>query len=78
MEAVTFASSILLSIFMMNSRTKPLLKRKPGRFDLKEVARKNILELTPYRCARDDYSEGILLGTKLYLYKNNFIFIEFH
>eukprot|EP01038_Epipyxis_sp_PR26KG_P007502 gene7502-10221_t len=30
-------------------------------FDLTQVARKNILELTPYRCARDDYSEGILL-----------------
>lgn len=30
-------------------------------FDLTKVARKNILELTPYRCARDDYSEGILL-----------------
>jgi DNA-binding transcriptional MocR family regulator len=25
------------------------------------LARKNILELQPYRCARDDYSEGILL-----------------
>jgi histidinol-phosphate aminotransferase len=25
------------------------------------LARKNILELLPYRCARDDYSEGILL-----------------
>ena len=26
-----------------------------------KIARKNILELQPYRCARDDYSEGILL-----------------
>lgn len=25
------------------------------------LIRKNILELEPYRCARDDYSEGILL-----------------
>ncbi|CAB9498548.1 Histidinol-phosphate aminotransferase [Seminavis robusta] len=25
------------------------------------LARKNILELSPYRCARDDYSEGVLL-----------------
>ena len=25
------------------------------------LARKNILELQPYRCARDDYSSGILL-----------------
>lgn len=30
-------------------------------FILQNVARKNILELQPYRCARDDYSEGILL-----------------
>ncbi|KAL3916019.1 MAG: hypothetical protein SGILL_005366 [Bacillariaceae sp.] len=26
-----------------------------------KLARKNILELQPYRCARDDYSEGVLL-----------------
>lgn len=25
------------------------------------LARKNILELQPYRCARDDYSDGVLL-----------------
>ena len=25
------------------------------------LARKNILELQPYRCARDDYDEGVLL-----------------
>jgi histidinol-phosphate aminotransferase len=25
------------------------------------IARKNILELQPYRCARDDYSSGVLL-----------------
>jgi len=30
-------------------------------FSLSSIVRKNILELTPYRCARDDYSEGILL-----------------
>lgn len=30
-------------------------------FNLQDVARANILELVPYRCARDDYSEGILL-----------------
>jgi histidinol-phosphate aminotransferase len=30
-------------------------------FTLNHIARQNILELTPYRCARDDYSEGILL-----------------
>lgn len=26
-----------------------------------KIARQNILELQPYRCARDDYSEGVLL-----------------
>lgn len=30
-------------------------------FNLESIVRKNILELTPYRCARDDYSEGVLL-----------------
>lgn len=30
-------------------------------FDLTKVIRPNILALTPYRCARDDYSAGILL-----------------
>lgn len=30
-------------------------------FDLAKAARANILSLTPYRCARDDYSSGILL-----------------
>eukprot|EP01035_Chromulina_nebulosa_P023664 gene23664-30687_t len=30
-------------------------------FTLNSVVRENILSLVPYRCARDDYSEGILL-----------------
>ncbi|KAJ2396385.1 histidinol-phosphate transaminase [Coemansia sp. RSA 2559] len=30
-------------------------------FDAKRVVRPNIRNLVPYRCARDDYSEGILL-----------------
>jgi histidinol-phosphate aminotransferase len=33
----------------------------PAHFSLSSVIRPNILALTPYRCARDDYSEGILL-----------------
>ena len=36
-------------------------KAQKGEFKLSEVARENILQLQPYRCARDDYSEGILL-----------------
>jgi histidinol-phosphate aminotransferase len=30
-------------------------------FQLEKAVRPNILKLKPYRCARDDYSEGILL-----------------
>lgn len=30
-------------------------------FDLQSLARPNILKLKPYRCARDDYKEGVLL-----------------
>lgn len=31
------------------------------KFDLSQAVRPNILTLKPYRCARDDYSAGILL-----------------
>ncbi|KAE9390310.1 histidinol-phosphate aminotransferase [Gymnopus androsaceus JB14] len=34
---------------------------KPAHFDIERVIRPNILALHPYRCARDDYKEGILL-----------------
>ncbi|RXW20806.1 hypothetical protein EST38_g5034 [Candolleomyces aberdarensis] len=33
----------------------------PEHFDVESAIRPNILALHPYRCARDDYSEGILL-----------------
>jgi hypothetical protein len=33
------------------------LEYRSRKFDLKKVARKNIIDLEPYRCARDDYSE---------------------
>ncbi|KAF6757770.1 histidinol-phosphate transaminase [Ephemerocybe angulata] len=33
----------------------------PAHFDIESAIRPNILALHPYRCARDDYSEGILL-----------------
>ncbi|KAJ7150954.1 pyridoxal phosphate-dependent transferase [Mycena crocata] len=33
----------------------------PSHFDIIKVIRPNILALHPYRCARDDYQEGILL-----------------
>ncbi|KZT28039.1 histidinol-phosphate aminotransferase [Neolentinus lepideus HHB14362 ss-1] len=38
-----------------------LYPRKPAHFFVEQVIRPNILALHPYRCARDDYSEGILL-----------------
>ncbi|PKI85911.1 histidinol-phosphate transaminase [Malassezia vespertilionis] len=34
---------------------------KPEHFVLDRVVRPNILSLKPYRCARDDYQEGVLL-----------------
>ena len=34
---------------------------KPAHFELDKVVRPNILALKPYRCARDDYQDGILL-----------------
>ncbi|KIK99677.1 hypothetical protein PAXRUDRAFT_822539 [Paxillus rubicundulus Ve08.2h10] len=34
---------------------------KPAHFNIEKVIRPNILALHPYRCARDDYQEGILL-----------------
>ncbi|BGP48993.1 histidinol-phosphate transaminase [Rhodotorula kratochvilovae] len=34
---------------------------KPAQWSLDKAIRKNILALLPYRCARDDYEEGILL-----------------
>ena len=33
----------------------------PVHFDIEKIIRPNILALHPYRCARDDYKEGILL-----------------
>ncbi|ORX39885.1 histidinol-phosphate transaminase [Kockovaella imperatae] len=33
----------------------------PPHFSLERLIRPNILSLEPYRCARDDYSEGVLL-----------------
>jgi histidinol-phosphate aminotransferase len=33
----------------------------PAHYDLERLIRPNILALTPYRCARDDYSAGVLL-----------------
>ncbi|KAF9445586.1 histidinol-phosphate aminotransferase [Macrolepiota fuliginosa MF-IS2] len=40
---------------------KTLGNVNPPHFNIENVIRPNILALHPYRCARDDYSEGILL-----------------
>ena len=37
------------------------ISKYPPHFDIESVIRPNILALEPYRCARDDYSSGILL-----------------
>ena len=42
---------------MAQSTSKPY----PAHFSLEAAIRPNILKLTPYRCARDDYSAGVLL-----------------
>jgi histidinol-phosphate aminotransferase len=41
--------------------SESLYPKKPAHFNLESLIRPNILALHPYRCARDDYSEGILL-----------------
>jgi histidinol-phosphate aminotransferase len=38
-----------------------LTPTRPPHFDIERVIRPNILSLHPYRCARDDYTSGILL-----------------
>lgn len=49
-------------ILGVNERACALAKaHKPEHFDLERVVRPNILALKPYRCARDDYQDGILL-----------------
>ncbi|KIY69903.1 histidinol-phosphate aminotransferase [Cylindrobasidium torrendii FP15055 ss-10] len=41
--------------------TPSSLPVQPAHFDIEKVIRPNILALHPYRCARDDYNDGILL-----------------
>ena len=55
-----FVTSIVAARFGYRMLSGPK-KKVGGPFDLNKVARGNILELEPYRCARDDYNEGILL-----------------
>ncbi|KAJ6616490.1 histidinol-phosphate aminotransferase [Mycena sp. CBHHK59/15] len=41
--------------------TEPIAAVNPPHFDIEKTIRPNILALHPYRCARDDYQDGILL-----------------
>jgi len=41
---------------------------KESKFDFNNILRKNIKQLKPYRCARDDYQEGVLLDANENLY----------
>jgi len=47
-----------MPILGLNPSSQPT---KPAHFDIERVIRPNILALHPYRCARDDYKNGILL-----------------
>jgi histidinol-phosphate aminotransferase len=47
-----------MTIFGLTPSSTPM---RPAHFDIERVIRPNILALHPYRCARDDYSSGILL-----------------
>src|SRR5712672_2724068 len=50
----------LLTMAILGLEPSPTPTR-PAHFDIERVIRPNILSLRPYRCARDDYSSGILL-----------------
>ena len=55
--ALTFLSIAAFTVHTVRSSRTSSNKK----FELSKVARKNILELKPYHCARDDYSEVIFL-----------------
>ena len=52
---------LLSSIFFIMSTSAEEKKQEHGGGIAARLARRNILELQPYRCARDDYSDGVLL-----------------
>ena len=49
------------SLSVSDQFVERMSRMKPTHFSLKTAIRSNILALEPYRCARDDYDEGILL-----------------
>lgn len=55
------AAAIVTASLVYALASKPPKKKKAGRRSIAELVRPNIASLQPYRCARDDYSEGVLL-----------------
>ena len=62
MTAVAIISAILTSNTATTTMSQEEKKSDPSETGVAaRLARPNILALHPYRCARDDYSEGVLL-----------------
>ena len=59
------AAIVTASLMVRASPSKPPKKKKAGRRSIAELVRPNIASLQPYRCARDDYSEGVLLDASI-------------
>jgi len=55
------AAAIVTASLVYALASQPPKKKKAGRRSIAELVRPNIASLQPYRCARDDYSEGVLL-----------------
>jgi histidinol-phosphate aminotransferase len=54
-------SSFLLIVYLLSTSSSMSEAEQKTVGVAARLARKNILELQPYRCARDDYSDGVLL-----------------
>ena len=59
MTAAVVAAGATLAVAAMLVTSRK--GKKSGRRSIKDLVRPNIASLQPYRCARDDYSEGTLL-----------------
>eukprot|EP00614_Pseudopedinella_elastica_P011041 CAMPEP_0172597618 /NCGR_PEP_ID=MMETSP1068-20121228/17568_1 /TAXON_ID=35684 /ORGANISM="Pseudopedinella elastica, Strain CCMP716" /LENGTH=385 /DNA_ID=CAMNT_0013397167 /DNA_START=79 /DNA_END=1236 /DNA_ORIENTATION=- len=59
MTAAVVAAGATLAVAAMLATSRK--GKKSGRRSIKDLVRPNIASLQPYRCARDDYSEGTLL-----------------
>lgn len=61
MTASSFIYTPLDSRMPIHGLRESLKPIRPAHFDIEQAIRPNIRSLHPYRCARDDYKEGILL-----------------